>query len=73
MSEATSSNYLSIAFDDDKQVERDDEANPDQPVLLDKAAIRKQRIQAAVERSKTEYQSEHAYTERGVGLARRSR
>lgn len=58
--EATTSNYLSIALTDDK------EAEASEVETIDKSAIRKQRIQAAVERSKTEYHPEHAYTERGV-------
>ncbi|WVR03192.1 hypothetical protein IAU60_000183 [Kwoniella sp. DSM 27419] len=36
---------------------------PEVPVL-DKAEVRRQRIAAAVERSRTEYKAEHAYTER---------
>lgn len=36
------------------------------PLAQARAEARAARIAAAVERSKTEYQPEHAYTERGV-------
>jgi hypothetical protein len=53
----TTANYFTVALADDLE---------QQGVPLDKAEIRKQRIEAAVQRSKTEYKAEHAYTERGV-------
>jgi hypothetical protein len=46
-----------------------DSSNYFQVALVDttRAESRQQRIEAAVQRSKTEYCQEHAYTERGVG------
>lgn len=51
---ATTSNYFTVAAIDDQA------AN----APLDKAEIRRQRIETAVARSKHEYKAEHAYTER---------
>ena len=54
---ATTSNYLTVAAFDDQ----------DAQAPMDKAEVRRQRIEAAVERSKHEYKAEHAYTERAAG------
>ena len=53
---ATSTNYYTVALGDDLNIE----------TPLDKAESRRQRIEAAVQKSKKEYTEEHAYTERGV-------
>ena len=59
--DTSSSNYYSIALTDDLIATSDTE----QPSCLDKGPTsRQQRIAAAVERSKTEYQPEHAYSDR---------
>ncbi|WWD22801.1 hypothetical protein CI109_107295 [Kwoniella shandongensis] len=71
---ATSSNYYEVALHDDHantsldgtdvdQIQAEAEEATTAPTL-DKAAARRQRIAAAVEKSKTEYKPEHAYTER---------
>jgi hypothetical protein len=54
---ATTSNYYTVAAVDDQDAE----------APMDKAEIRRQRIEAAVARSKHEYKAEHAYTERAAG------
>ncbi|KAK6904819.1 hypothetical protein L486_02712 [Kwoniella mangroviensis CBS 10435] len=72
----TTSNYFQVAVEDDQQaIEKQGESSTSisastngDTAALDKAAkaeIRRQRIEAAVQRSKSEYKSEHAYTERG--------
>ncbi|WVW81395.1 hypothetical protein I302_103387 [Kwoniella bestiolae CBS 10118] len=76
----TTSNYFEVAVQDDKQAIRQEEeeesindsnANASTSTTTaaldkaDKAEIRRQRIEAAVQRSKGEYKAEHAYTERG--------
>lgn len=70
-SEANSSNYFAVALNDDQQAIQSQEAvylAPDEHEQLDiTTSIRALRIAAAVERSKTEYKPEHAYTERLVG------
>ncbi|KIR42165.1 hypothetical protein I307_06393 [Cryptococcus deuterogattii 99/473] len=67
-SEANSSNYFAVALNDDQQAIQSQEAvslAPDEHEQLDiTTSIRALRIAAAVERSKTEYKPEHAYTER---------
>lgn len=66
-SAANSSNYFAVARNDDQQAIHSQEAapsSPDEPEQLDTTSIRALRIAAAVERSKTEYRPEHAYTER---------
>ncbi|OWZ80573.1 hypothetical protein C366_00395 [Cryptococcus neoformans Tu401-1] len=66
-SAANSSNYFAVARNDDQQAIHSQEAAPsppDEPEQLDTTSIRALRIAAAVERSKTEYRPEHAYTER---------
>lgn len=68
-SAANSSNYFAVARNDDQQAIHSQEAapsSPDEPEQLDTTSIRALRIAAAVERSKTEYRPEHAYTERLV-------
>lgn len=70
-SEANSSNYFAVALNDDQQAINSQETAslaPDEHEQLDiTTSIRALRIAAAVERSKTEYKPEHAYTERLVG------
>ncbi|WVQ64422.1 uncharacterized protein L199_002588 [Kwoniella botswanensis] len=70
----TTSDYFQVAVEDDQQaIEQQGESSTSTGTngdiaALDKAAkaeIRRQRIEAAVQRSKSEYKSEHAYTERG--------
>ncbi|WWD06221.1 hypothetical protein V865_004307 [Kwoniella europaea PYCC6329] len=70
----TTSNYFQVAVEDDQQaIEQQGESSTSAGTSADvvtsdkaaKAEIRRQRIEAAVERSKSEYKSEHAYTERG--------
>ena len=56
--ETDNDNYSLVAAMDDHAID---------DVPMDKAEIKRQRIAAAVQRSKTEYKPEHAYTERGVG------
>jgi hypothetical protein len=65
---ASTSNYYDLALHDDREVEND-------PALLPLSegmamTARQKRIAAAVVRSKSEYQSHHAYTERRVSLVR---
>ncbi|WRT63333.1 uncharacterized protein IL334_000238 [Kwoniella shivajii] len=77
---ATTSNYFQVALSDDRRATNEEEEPEEEQqsaaessteganesiAVTDKAEIRRQRIAAAVERSKTEYQPEHAYTERG--------
>ncbi|KAK8844651.1 hypothetical protein IAR55_006498 [Kwoniella newhampshirensis] len=69
---ATSSNYYQVASHDDADatatVTQQDDAivtpADEESTPVDKATARQQRIAAAVQRSKTEYRPEHAYTER---------
>ncbi|WWC85440.1 uncharacterized protein L201_000303 [Kwoniella dendrophila CBS 6074] len=67
--EATTSNYFQVAVSDDQsainEVDNQETTQSVSQSKADKAEIRRQRIEAAVERSKTEYKAEHAYTERG--------
>lgn len=70
--ETTTDNYYTVALGDDRKVETPTEEPAARGQADDKAsraAVRQARIAAAVERSKTEYQPEHAYTERSVGLS----
>lgn len=63
--QATTDNYYAVAVKDDTEVEKPRTAAP----VGDKAArslIRQERMQAAVERSRSEYRAEHAYTEHMV-------
>ncbi|WWC67186.1 uncharacterized protein I206_101093 [Kwoniella pini CBS 10737] len=64
--EATTSNYFQVAISDDQHaIENQDYQNESlTKSKAEKAEIRKQRIEAAVKKSKIEYKSEHAYTER---------
>jgi hypothetical protein len=80
MDPADSSNYFTVALADDQAVSshRASPAPELEPEPLpgvqqtDRATgtAREQRIAAAVERSRSEYKAEHAYTERRVGLHR---
>ena len=75
---ATTSNYFSIAVHDEHDAETPLDINAAQTDDqngshhgsskngLDKASARQNRIAMAVERSREEYQSNHAYTEPGV-------
>ncbi|WWC57720.1 uncharacterized protein I303_100254 [Kwoniella dejecticola CBS 10117] len=64
--EATTSNYFQVALSDDRQAEEVQGAiqQAESSTKAEKAEIRRQRIEAAVQRSKGEYKAEHAYTER---------
>lgn len=65
-------NYFEVALRDDKAAEEDGgkhlelQASQTPSVADDKKAIRKARIAAAVQRSKTEYTRDQVYTERTV-------
>lgn len=64
LADTTTDNYATIAKLDDAKSEA--KAENEIPARTDRATGREQRIAAAVERSKTEYKREHAFTERGV-------
>ncbi|WVQ82626.1 hypothetical protein IAT38_004758 [Cryptococcus sp. DSM 104549] len=61
---AETSDYYSIAVEDESAVTPGREMSTDKT----KATLRQQRIAAAIERSKSEYKAEHAYTERNASI-----
>lgn len=73
----TTSNYYSIANEDDIAANVDNDVNEasaseSSSQGRDKAAIRRGRIAAAVLRSRSEYHAEHAITERRVSRSVRA-